>query len=255
MQNKKPIYLSIIIPAYNEGARLGSCLESWMMYLDSTPWLYEIIVVTNGCTDDTVRVCEKYRNDHHEHISFYELTGRGKGRAVKTGMLMAHGKYRYMADADLSTPPSAVPFFMEQCRKGFPVVVGSRETSESVTATTFKRHLIGRVFHFLIRTIVPEIYVRDTQCGFKLFTDEAAGAIFRKTHIDGLAFDVEMLYLAFRLKFPVHELGVLWTHNPDSRVSLLRDSWLMFTDLVKVRGLHKRVGQSSRTPSPEELPA
>lgn len=254
MQNARP-YLSVIIPAHNEERRLAACLDRWLDYLWDSHYTYEIVIVANGCTDGTVQVCKRYRNDH-EHVTWYEQALRGKGLAVRTGMLMSHGAWRYMADVDLSCPPEQLVRFIGAACEGdtYPIVIGSREILP-MTDTTLKRRVMGRVYHALVRAILPEIQVRDTQCGFKLFRDEVVNPIFRKTKLDGLAFDAEVLYLAFRLKYPVYELGVPWTHDPDSRVRLVHDSWRMLHDLTHVKRLHQRPKMPRRRPAPEEVPA
>jgi dolichyl-phosphate beta-glucosyltransferase len=147
-------------------------------------------------------------------------------------MLAARGKYRYMADCDLSTPVREIANFMRAIDDWQDVVIGSREMQREAVKATFKRRVIGRAFHLLTGALVPG--VRDTQCGFKMFTGAAAETIFSRAKINGMAFDVEALYLARRLGYRVKEMPVPWEHDPDSRVNLVTDSLQMLKDVLTI---------------------
>jgi dolichyl-phosphate beta-glucosyltransferase len=232
--NKKP-WISIIIPVYNGDRHLGPALEQLIHYLQRHhPYNYEIIVVNNGSTDETKFVCDCYTNTYN-HIYALHLPERGKGLAVKRGMLFAQGYWRYMCDVDLSTPIWELKKFMAASDL-WDVVVGSREIKRDQVHTTLARRLIGRAFHTLVADLVPGI--GDTQCGFKLFSAQAAVEIFSRLRTTGLAFDVEVLYLAKLHGFFVNEIPVKWDHNPDSRVRMVWDSLQMARDVIQIPWMH-----------------
>jgi len=234
-------YLSVIIPAHNEERRLPRCLDEVTRWLWARNWLYEIIVVSNGSTDNTVRICAEHAA-LFAHFRWMDLPQRGKGLAVREGMLMARGVYRLFMDVDLSTPLDEIPPALRYAAE-HDVVIGSREVVPANVRTTPKRYLIGRAFHALVRDLTPGI--RDTQCGFKLFHQDAARAIFERCQINGMAFDVEALYLARLLGYDIHEMPVSWTHDADSRVRLVGDSLSMLWDVINIPTRHAGVALRS----------
>lgn len=210
-----PTYLSIIVPVHNEQARLENCIEQ---LLETTGcYKTEIIIVDNGSSDDTLGMANLFARVYPP-VKVCHLDQRGKGLAVRTGMLAALGRYRYMCDVDLSTPASELHRFLEFARID-DVVIGSREQLGSQVRTTEKRRMIGRLFHRLVRGLVPGI--KDTQCGFKMFRDYAAIQIFKNAIVNSVAFDVEALYLARLFGFRIYEIPVPWTHNSDSRMGIV----------------------------------
>jgi glycosyltransferase involved in cell wall biosynthesis len=227
--------ISVIIPVHNEESRLANCLEQVIPFL-STHYQgrHEVIIVDNGSTDDTLKIAKAYVNSY-DNVSAYSIPLRGKGIAIKKGMLYAEGLYRYMCDVDLSTPISALPEFLTMGVL-FDVVIGSRELKPAQVQTTAMRRAVGRAFHLLVNDLVPGVL--DTQCGFKLFRDTAARAIFGALQLPGMAFDVEALYLARLMGFSVGEIPVQWEHNPDSRVRLLWDSLEMARDVISIPWIH-----------------
>ncbi len=232
---KRPPYVSVIIPVHNEEQRLSPCLEKVIRFMSSRfQSCHEIIVVDNGSTDDTLHIATRYVNTF-SNVHALSVPMRGKGIAVKRGMLYAQGRYRYMCDVDLSTPITALMDFLFLARQ-FDVVVGSRELNRDMVHTTLLRRILGRGFHFLVNDLVPGVL--DTQCGFKLFRDIAAEAVFGRLRLPGLAFDVEALYLARLLGYTVGEMPVHWEHNPDSRVRMVWDSLEMARDVVSIPWLH-----------------
>lgn len=227
--------LSIIIPVHNEENRLSVCLEQVIPFLCSEfQHAHEIIIVDNGSTDDTLKIAKAYVNTYSQ-VSALHIPIRGKGIAVKKGMLFAEGRYRYMCDVDLSTPIEELPKFLEMGML-FDVVIGSREIARGNVHTTLTRRVMGRLFHALVNDLVPGVL--DTQCGFKLFRDVAARAVFGRLQLPNMAFDVEALYLARLLGYSVGELPVRWEHNPDSRVRLLWDSLDMARDVLSIPWMH-----------------
>jgi glycosyltransferase involved in cell wall biosynthesis len=234
--NKRP-FISIIIPVYNGDHLLGPSLEKIIHYMQRVhPYQYEIIIVNNGSTDDTQFICDVYTHTYN-HIYALHLEERGKGLAVQRGMLFAQGYWRYMCDVDLSTPIEELSKFLK-ASEWWDVVIGSREIFREEVTTTPTRRIIGRVFHTLVADLVPG--VADTQCGFKIFSDRAAEEIFSRLHTHGMAFDVEVLYLAKLHGFFVNEIPVRWVHNSDSRVRLFQDSLQMALDVLQIPWLHMR---------------
>jgi dolichyl-phosphate beta-glucosyltransferase len=226
-------FLSIVIPAHNEEARLPVALRQVFAYLESVDFPAEVIVVENGSSDQTLQVAQDFARSNpalqvmHENLP-------GKGRAIRQGMLAARGEYRFFADTDFSMP-------VEQVSRLLPpacncdIAIASREAPGSIRyqEPSF-RHLTGRVFNFFIRMLVlPGL--QDTQCGFKSFRASAAQDIFRFQTLTGWAFDVELLFIARRRGYSIAEIGVPWYYQPGSKLNILRDSIRMFLDLLKIR--------------------
>lgn len=223
--------LTVVVPLCNEEKRLFGCMARLINQLRINMIPAEIILVCNGCTDRTEELCLRYAGQH-KWIRVLTISARGKGAAVRTGMLAARGKMVYMADVDLSTPVKEIANFIKAHEGGFDIVIGSREQDRSKVKATVKRRVIGRAFHLLTSLLVPGI--QDTQCGFKLFSAQAAKDIFAKSTVNGMAFDVEALYLARRMGYTVCEMPVIWEDNPDSRVNLFTDSLEMLVDVLKI---------------------
>lgn len=222
------IDLSIVIPLHNEAARLSRSIERLYSYLACAPMQTEVILVENGSTDNTADIMQRYKNTRR-----YSLPVRGKGIAVRYGMLQARGRWRMMADCDWSMPPDWITAFWDARRLGS-VLIGSREASNAIrVGEPWKRHAAGRVFNSLVQTILPGI--RDSQCGYKMFFGPAALDIFGLQTLSGLSFDVEILYIARRLGYATHEIPVYWVYDPDSRVRLVRDSLAMARDILTIR--------------------
>ncbi|MBI5950213.1 MAG: glycosyltransferase [Chloroflexi bacterium] len=234
-------YLSIIIPTHNEALNLRETVFQVIRYGEhELHGRYEILLVENGSTDNTMVIAEEMQHVYTPVRAFH-IEGRSKAEAVRIGMLMAHGDYRYMCDCDLSTPIGEVTNFLRFMRDGWDVVIGSREHPDSKVETSFKRWFMGRVFQGIVRAVLPVLDYRDTQCGFKLFTARAANEIFTRMECKSMAFDVEALYLAFQLGFYCTDMPVAWRNDPNSRVRLIRDSWLMLRDVLRIRQLHADV--------------
>jgi len=230
---KKP-FLSIIIPAHNEQYRLPDSLEKINNFLIKQKYLAEIIVVENGSTDNTVGVVKNKQVDY-QNLKLIIEQRRGKGLAVKTGMLAAKGQYRFLADADLSMPIEEINNFLPPKLKSCDIAIGSREVDGSRRYNEpFYRHLTGRVFNTMIHFLaLPDI--QDTQCGFKCFRADVAEAVFPLQTLHGMSFDVEVLLIARRLGFIIQEIPINWYFNADSRVRLLKDSMQMTQDLITIR--------------------
>lgn len=229
-----PPLLSIIIPAYNEEKRLPDTLETIRGFLNEQSYSAEVLVVENGSSDRTLQIAQEFatRNPTFQALHIDE---RGKGRAVRAGMLAASGQYRFFGDADLSMPITEVNRFLPPNIPEPAVVIGSREAPGAVRYGEPEiRHLSGRVFNTLVRWIaLPGL--QDTQCGFKLFRSDAAEDVFRRQTIFGWTFDVEVLYIARLHGYPITEIGVPWYYNAETKVRMLNDAWQMFNDLVSIR--------------------
>ncbi len=231
--------ISVVVPALNEEQGMESFLTRVATYLDSRRVSWEIVVVDDGSTDGTRSLVE-HRMLGDTRIRLLTQSHRGKGAAIRNGMAAAQGRWRVMADADLSVAPDDWGALLEVAILGSAdVIVASREAPGSRRiGEPMTRHLIGRVFNILVRRLaVPGI--DDTQCGFKVFSAAAADALFPHLTIDGFAFDVELLFLSSRAGFRVREVGVVWTCRPESRVRLWRGAEA-FVDIVRIRWRHWR---------------
>lgn len=230
--------LSVIIPAHNEAARISATLESVSSYLSRVSYDYEILVVTNNCSDDTVGVIEKFKLSipqlRYIDVNKKRAPGGTKGFAVREGMLEARGEYRIFMDADNATNISEIEKFWSYFEKGFDVVIGSRYISGSDVAVpqVWYRRVLGRLANLLIRTLLLHgIY--DTQCGFKMFTSQSAQKIFSLCNIDGWGADIEMLALAKRYNYKIIEVPIVWREVGGSSLKL-KAFWWTFKDLVRI---------------------
>lgn len=233
------VFLSIVIPAYNEALRLGKTLDAITAFLKEQPYTSEIILSDDGSTDATVSIAEKHLQGF-EHKILSTPKNRGKGHAVRQGMLAASGEFVFFTDADLSTPIGEVERFLPLLEKGEDLVIGSRTLSGSriEVRQTLLREMMGKIFNLLARLCAFK-EVRDSQCGFKGFRREAAIKIFKEQQLDGFSFDAEIIYLAQKSGMRLLEIPVVWRNSPQSRVCILRDPLRMFLDILKIRKLHR----------------
>lgn len=227
-------FLSIVVPAYNEETRIGVCVERMRSALPGLVPSWEILVADDGSRDKTRDIVSALAAAD-DRIRLLALPHRGKGQAVTRGLLEARGEWRYMADADLATPPDNLPRFLEHTRDGqTDLIIGSREAPGSRRHDEpWIRHAIGRVFNWLVQIFIIS-GISDTQCGFKLFSARAVDAICPYLTMDGFAFDVEMLALADRAGLTIREVGVTWDGNQESRVAVGRGA-LAFADILRIR--------------------
>ena len=226
--------LSIVIPAYNEQASLPYTLSELQAFVCDEKLDCEIIVVDNGSTDATSVVIQQAMA-RFPTLRLLRTDRRGKGLAVRTGMLAARGAVALFADADLSWSLEELVRFPALVTPETPVVVGSREGQGAQRrGEPSYRHLMGRVFNGVVQMLaVPGI--DDSQCGFKAFAADAARAIFRRQTIDGFGFDVEVLFLARRLGYGIRVVPLAWEHKHNSRVEPIRDTLRMLADVLHVR--------------------
>lgn len=224
LAKNKEIYLSVVIPAYNEEKRIGGTLLSVDKYLSIQKYNYEILVVSDGSTDKTVDVVGKYRELVKNLEVIDNLENKGKGAVVRQGMLASRGKYRIFMDADNSTSLDHSEKMWPIFDKGNDVVIGTRDARDSREATQavrqpFSRRLIGDIGNLLIQILaVPGIW--DTQCGFKGFSDKVVKDIFPRLKINRWGFDIEILAIARRLNYKIGIIPVHWENDPRSHVTL-----------------------------------
>ena len=200
---------------------------------------YEIIVVNDGSNDRTVDVVLGLEDNKIRVVN--NPGNKGKGFAVRNGMLNARGNVLLFSDADLSTPISELDNFLPLLERGYDVVFGSRAMKHSNIEVhqPRSRELMGKLYNKIVRATTIS-GIKDTQCGFKLFTKDAANKIFNLQKLDGFSFDVEILYLAKKCGFQIKEVPVTWINNPDTKINSVKDSAKMFVDLLKIRWLHER---------------
>jgi dolichyl-phosphate beta-glucosyltransferase len=231
-----PIDVSVIIPAFNEELRLLPTLERLHAHLSARAMSYEIVVVDDGSRDGTCRVVEAAATRLPNVILVRQRPNRGKGAAVRRGMLAAGGRIRVMWDADCSMPPEELPRLLAPIAAGrAEIAIGSRYAKGARTVKQPRyRVLWGRLCNrFVQRWLVPRVL--DTQCGFKAFTAAAALNLFGSATIDGWAFDLEILALARRRGFALEEVGVEWKDDERSRVNPLTDFWKVIREALTIR--------------------
>ena len=226
--------LSIIIPAHNEENRLPGTLDEIWKFLQTQSYSAEILVVENASTDGTLEVCREYSR-RIPSLKCEHLAERGKGLAVKHGMLAAGGDYCFFADADLSMPIKEINRFIPPLLADMDVAIASREAKGAIRyGEPAYRHLIGRIFNSMVRVLVlPGL--QDTQCGFKCFRRDVARDVFSRQTFTGMSFDAEVLFIARQLGWRIAEIPIPWYFNPDSRVRLVDDSLRMAMDLLTIR--------------------
>ena len=232
--------LSVVIPAYNEEARLEPTLRAVIAYLEAEKPDFEIVVVDDGSSDGTAAVVREIASDE-PRVRLVELgQNAGKGAAVRAGMLAAEGASVLFSDADLATPIEELAKLERAVAEGADIAIASRAADGADIRVRQHplRELMGRTFNVMVR-LTGLGGLRDTQCGFKLFTRDAARDLFGRSEVDGFAFDVEILVLA-RGRYRVAEVPVVWRHIDESKVSPGSDAARMFLDLWRIRARHAR---------------
>jgi dolichyl-phosphate beta-glucosyltransferase len=222
---------SVVVPAYNEAARIGSTVERISRYFEKSGVSCEILVVDDGSADETAEIARA------KNAGVVVLDkNRGKGAAVRAGVLASRGTAILFTDADLSTPIEQFRPFWEKLLEGYDVVIGSRAIAGARVEIRqpWYRETMGKCFNWILRRVLP-IEFRDSQCGFKLFRAEQARRLFEAARIDGFAFDAEVLFLAARFGYRVAEMPVPWFNALPSRVDPLRHSLQMLRDLLRIR--------------------
>ncbi len=234
MNDAQPL-MTILIPAYNEAVRLPATLERTLAFVDGCAEPLEVLVVNNNSHDATREVADRFAATHAS-LRVVDQPVQGKGAAVRKGVFEARGRYIFICDADLAMPIEELArFFPQNLGGAYDIAIGSREAPGAQRFNEpHYRHLMGRVFNFVVRTLaVPRI--QDTQCGFKSLRREVAREIFAVQRIDGWAFDVEVLAIAQRWGYQILEVGIPWYYGEGSRINPLRDAVRMVGEVWRVR--------------------
>jgi len=237
LQPAQPQY-SIVVPAYNERARIGATLEQILEHLRAQKWSAEIVVVNDGSRDETASLVGQFAAEHPEVRLIENPGNQGKGYAVRNGMLNARGKVLLFTDADLSSPITEADKLFAALENGADVAIGSRwmDPTLQFQRQSLKRQIMSRAFNLFTRAILTFPY-HDTQCGFKAFTRRAAEKIFPLQRITRWGFDAEIIYLAHHMKLKVAEVPVAWGHDERSKIHPWRDGFYMGLDTLKIRWL------------------
>jgi glycosyltransferase involved in cell wall biosynthesis len=232
---EQPSY-SIIVPAYNEGARIGATLKQILEHVQRQNWNAEVVVVDDGSRDDTLDIAGRFASGHPALRILRNPGNQGKGYSVRHGMLEARGKTLLFTDADLSSPITEAGKLFAALEAGADVAIGSRwlDSSLQFQRQSLQRQALSRVYNLFLRMVLLFPY-RDTQCGFKAFTRAAAAEIFPRQRIMRWGFDPEILYLAHRSRLKVAEVPVAWGHEEGSQLHVWRDGARMAWDVIRIR--------------------
>jgi dolichyl-phosphate beta-glucosyltransferase len=232
----EPVTYSIVLPAYNESERIGYSLERILAYVSRHGWNAEVMVVNDGSTDSTAQIVADLARTHSALRLIENPGNRGKGYSVRNGMLRARGDILLFSDADLSSPIEEAGKLFAAISQGADIAMGSRwlQPELQTQRQPLLRQFYGRIFNLALRTILG-LNFKDTQCGFKAFTRQAAQAIFPLQKIERWGFDPEVLYLARKLGLSIQEVPVLWSHREGTRINPLRDGIRMFAEVLKIR--------------------
>lgn len=241
-------FLSIIIPVHNEEHRLPPSLEKIDSFLRTQSFSTEVIVVENGSHDRTAEVTRAFAAEH-PYVKLMVVETRGKGLAVKAGMLAAQGDYRFICDSDLSMPIEEVIKFLPPYVQNCDISIATREgVGANRIGEPSYRHLMGRINNLIIKLFaVPDF--EDTQCGFKMFSAASAEDLFSVQRMSGIGFDVEILFIAKQRGYRVREVPITWYFDADSRMRLVQDSLKMLLEIGEIRrnwaeGLYARRAHS-----------
>jgi len=231
-----PLTYSIVLPAYNESERIAATLGKIFSYAERNGWKCEVIVVNDGSNDDTAQIVRQYAAQRPNLRLLDNPGNRGKGYSVRNGMLHAHGDTVLFSDADLSSPIAEAEKLLSAIKSGADVAIGSRwlKTELQIQRQPLYRQLFGRIFNLLLRMVLG-LRFKDTQCGFKAFTRDAARCLFPLQRIERWAFDPELLYLAKRFRLSVREVPVEWSHREGTRIHPLRDGIRMLGEVLRIR--------------------
>ncbi len=231
-----PPFLSIVIPAHNEESRLPPSLAAIDGFLSQQDYTAEIIIVENGSSDRTFDLAQEYAQAHKHVKALQSPDGmRGKGLAVRQGMLAASGEWRFICDADLSMRIDEISRFLPPAVTGFDIVIASREAEGAVRVDEPEyRHLMGRVNNWIIKLAAISDF-EDTQCGFKMFRGPVAQDLFQVQRMSGIGFDVELLFIAKRRGYKVKEVPITWYYDPYSTMRLWDDSVHMLREIWQIR--------------------
>lgn len=250
----KTLFLSIVIPTYNEESRIPNTLYNILTYLKNQSYSSELLIVDDGSTDNTISILEEIARPY-QNVKVIKNEHRGKGFTVRTGMLAATGKYVLFSDADLAVPLEEFEKLLPYLIADFDVVIASREGQGAYRiGEPLYRHIMGRVFNLIIHFIALGGF-QDTQCGFKAFKREVAHDLFSRVLLYGentkilkepavTGFDVEILFIAEKLKYKVKEVPIKWIYGIETKVNPIKDTLRNLLDIVRIR-LYDATGQYS----------
>lgn len=227
---------SIVIPAYNESARIDATLREVVSCVRANGWDAEVIVVNDGSTDTTARQVLDFARTAPEVRLLENPGNRGKGYSVRNGFLEAQGEIVMFTDADLSAPIGEAELLFAAIRDGADIAIGSRwlERNRQTHRQPLYRQFFGRCFNLITRMVMG-LHFADTQCGFKAFTRAAAQTVFQLQTIEGWGFDPEILFIATKRHLRIDEVPVSWGHDERSRISYLRDGFHMLREMAMIR--------------------
>ena len=250
MNSKSDIFLSVVIPSYNESTNFKSgCLNDILPYLEQQKYSYELIFSDDGSTDQTISLLKNFISENqsklkHGKISLLANKHGGKTSAVMNGIKHAKGKWKLFTDFDQSTNIKEIEKLLPYTDKDYDIIFGSRKINPKAVKAKWYREFVGNTFNLIVRTITG-LKIKDTQCGFKLFSEKGA-AFFDKLHVydptriseTGAftgAFDVELFVIAKVQKAKVKEVPIKWQHHDTNRVNIVKDSARMFSDVIKIK--------------------
>lgn len=225
-----------MVPAYDEEARISASLARLAEYYEAQPYPWDVTVVSDGSKDGTNKLVEEFAANHPQFRLLAYTPNRGKGYAVRRGMLEATGDLVLFCDADLATPQEETEKLLPHMQQGADIAIGSRPLKDSKLEIRqpWYREKLGRAFNKAVQLLAIK-GIDDTQCGFKMFTRKAAQDVFSRCTLDGFSFDFEALMIARDLGYRIDEVPIRWSHQEGSKVVLMRDGPRMLRDLVKLR--------------------
>ena len=236
-----PPYLAVIVPSYNEESRLLPTLERLREFFLAQEYTWTVTVISDGSKDRTNSIAQEFADKNPGFFLLAYSPNRGKGYAVRRGMLETLGENILFSDADLAAPIEEVDKLLTHMREGADIAIGSRPLKESnlEIRQPWYREQLGRAFNRAVQLLAIR-GIEDTQCGFKIFTRSAAQDIFKRCKLDGFGFDFESLMIAKDLGYRIDEVPIRWSHQEGSKVVLMRDGPRMLRDLVKLRWMGKK---------------
>ena len=233
-------FLSLVIPCYNEANRIDLLMRGLDEFKQQWDTTFEILLVDDGSTDQTMEKLKQHASYTllAPYIRIISQSNTGKGGALQHGVSMASGEYILTLDADMATKPIELIQWRAKRKAFYPreILIGSRELNNSNVHDLGYRKFVGNIFNLIIRTIVG-LRISDTQCGFKLYPKEAAKQLFASLQTMGWAHDVELLKRANLLGYAIIEMPITWNAIEGSKINVLADSWSMFWEVVKIRGM------------------
>jgi glycosyltransferase involved in cell wall biosynthesis len=235
-ESMAPPRLSIVIPAYNESARIEVALSNVLSCVESRAWDADILVVDDGSTDNTCAIVQQWMASNPRLHLIQNPGNRGKGYSVRNGLLQSSGEIVMFTDADLSAPIEEAERLIEAIDAGADVAIGSRwlDKQKQTVHQPLYRRFFGRCFNWVTRKVMG-LPFKDTQCGFKAFRRDAAQTIFRLQTIERWGFDPEILFIARKLRYTIVEVPVTWGHDERSRISYLKDGLKMLEEMGEIR--------------------